>query len=207
MSVSNMTHAPKHLHYSKGYTLIETVVALAIIVGALVGPVSLIVRGIYDFSYSKNKIIGINLAQEGLELVRLIRENNELCLANGAAPRNWKTDYDGSGNLMTGVSRPIDATSFINLSCGTITISNPTMTGSCNSPLLIDANGNYGYIIGSPTPFSRCIDINSPGGPENGPGGLVIGVPAMMDVTSTVTWSERGNPRTVTLTTRLYNWK
>ena len=200
---------------TKGVTFIETVVALAVIVGALVGPVTLVIRGLYDFGFVKNKLIALNLAGEGIELVRLIRENNAICIdkgANGWTLNNWDRDYNGSGNL-AGSQRTIDAngipaTVLCNVSGTNLVIQNPVMTtnNTCQAlPLRIDGNGNYGY-SGQLTIFTRCIDIQKPNVNESGPGGKTIDKKDMLDITSTVTWQDHGITRTITLTERLYNW-
>src|SRR3989344_4359334 len=62
-----------------GFTLLETIVALAVITAVVVGPVVLITSGLISFGFAKNKLIALNLAQEGLELIRAVRENNILC--------------------------------------------------------------------------------------------------------------------------------
>lgn len=61
-----------------GFTLLETIVALALILSAMAGPVTLASRGIFFAKFSKNKLIGANLAQEGLEIVRKMRDDNVL---------------------------------------------------------------------------------------------------------------------------------
>lgn len=198
-----------------GYTLLETIIALAVILGALVGPISLVIRGIYDFSFAKNKIIAINLAQEGIELIRVIRENNQICLENErgrGSSRTWQTDYDGRlPSSLLGVNRTADAINIRQYSCGSIVIRNPTLANlgaACATiPLRADTNGNYGYAPGQPTIFSRCISITRPSASESGPRGLTIPPADMMNVTSVVSWSERGINRSISLTERLYNWR
>lgn len=199
-----------------GYTLLETIIALAVILSALAGPVSLIIRGIHNFSFSKNKIIAVNLAQEGIELIRVIRENNQICIEKegrrNGPPRTWQTDYDGSiPSSLLGTNRTADALAIRQYSCGSVTIRNPTLANfgaACaTTPLRINANGNYNYTDGQPTIFSRCISITRPSGSESGPQGLTIPPADMMDVALVVSWLERDIQRSISLTERLYNWK
>lgn len=200
-------------NYNKGYTLFETVVALGVILGALFGPVSLIVRGIYSFSYAKNKLMAVNLAQEGIELARMVRENNQICLKDApgwSAGHDWKTDFDGSsGSSMVGTGRRVDATDMISYVCGGNMIHNTKMQPGCDSiPLRLDSGGKYGYdISGQESIFYRCIDINNVSGSESTSRGAPITPPNMFDVTSTVTWNERGMNRTLVFTQRFYNWQ
>ena len=192
----------------RGFTLLETVVALSVILAAVVGPVSLITRGLFTFSFSKNKVIASNLAQEGLELVRLVRENNVACdTVNG--PATWRWNRDPEGGMLTRVRAGVDIESFTVIQCGGSSIATPRLSVSCSGPLLYEndsllANyGTYGYRSGVATLFSRCVDITSP--PDSPDGDIPAS--AQMDVVSTVTWNERGIERRVVLRERLYDWR
>lgn len=196
-----------------GYTLIETVVAFAVLASALAGPISLVIRALYSTSYAKNKIIAVNLAQEGIELVRVIRDNNIICLTEvpgWKAAHNWKTG-DGGGptsSIVNTILQRADAMDVVNYNCGTISIKNPSLhvdAGCADVPLRL-SDGTYGYISGIPTAFARCVSVRDAPVSEGGPGGGVIPANDIIDIISTVTWKERGNMRTFTLTERLYNW-
>lgn len=199
-----------HNSSQRGFTLIETLIALALILMALVGPVSLIVRGIYSFSSSKNKIIAVNLAQEGIELVRLIREDNVACDSiNGAADWNWSRNPGpppaGPGTPMNGTFS-VAINSFTDIHCpsGSQKISTPQLSASCANPLLFNpSTGMYSYSGGDPTTFFRCVEIKSP------PDSPDTDIPAdeQMDVISTITWTERGSARILPLRERLYHWE
>lgn len=193
----------------------ETVVALAVILAAVVGPVSLITRGLFTFSFSKNKVIAANLAQEGVELVRLIRENNIACdAANGNAAHQWNRDPEGGA--MPGRIRldATDITAAVRPQCGTAAITSPRVSvSSCSDSdfLLFDTDplsptyGRYGYRSGTPTIFRRCIEVVSPvREAERDP---QVPASAQMDITSTVSWNERGMEKNVTLRERLYDWR
>src|SRR3989344_8747359 len=73
----------------RGFTLLETVVALGLIFSAMVGPVTLATRGIFFAKFSKNKLVAANLAQEGIELIRKMRDDNAL-----SNPGQWDDDLD-----------------------------------------------------------------------------------------------------------------
>lgn len=201
--------------YRQGFTLLETVVALTVILAAVVGPVSLITRGLVTFSLSKNKVIAANLAQEGIELVRLIRENNIACdIANGPAAHGWNRDPEGG--VMPSRMR-LDATDIsavVRPRCGATDILSPRISvSSCSTTdtLLFDADplsptsGMYGYRSGTPTIFRRCIEVVSPVREQDRD--LSAPASAQMDVISTVTWDERGTERSVALRERLYDWR
>ena len=64
--------------FQKGFTLIETLVAIAILLIAVVGPISLIGDALHKLYYAKDQMIAINLAQEGIEVVRQRRDSDML---------------------------------------------------------------------------------------------------------------------------------
>ena len=69
---------------NKGFTLLETIVAVAVIMVGLIAALVLINSSLFYVSLIKDRLIAANLNSEGLEVARNIRDNNWL---NG---RNWK---------------------------------------------------------------------------------------------------------------------
>lgn len=191
-----------------GFTLLETVIAVGILSAAVLGPLALIAQSLFGFPFAKNKLIALNLAQEGVELVRVIRDQNLQCVFNETPGWQWDRNFNGSGTIQ-GTGKMIDATSDIIVSCpgiATLTINNPDMptSGTCNTARLkLDSADRYGYGSGTDTAFSRCLDITNPGGADPG------SIPSsdMLDVASAVSWREHGISRSIVLKTRLYNWK
>lgn len=122
---------------NKGFTLIEVIIAVAVIVTALVSLIALITFSVSGIRLGGPKIIAINLAQEGIEIVRNIRDSNWLAdkrtsdtWDDGLDSGQWRVQYNQLGLL-----------SFSNMS------------------LKIDSNGFYQYDLGSNTPFYRKIII------------------------------------------------
>ncbi len=79
----------------------EVVVAIGLITAFLVGAISLVSFSISSIRIQKSRIIAAGLAQEGLEIVRSIRDNNWLSgkreAANwrdGLAPGQYRVQYD-----------------------------------------------------------------------------------------------------------------
>lgn len=188
-----------------GFTLLEVVVALAVILAAVIGPVAMVSRSVYSIPQAKNQLIAVNLAQEGIELIRVIRENNVICQAKGAVGWTWDRDYTGAaGSTIIGSNRAIDTTDSVSVGCvGGVTVTNPRITGACASTFLkLDASGRYGYLGNTPTQFTRCVTIARPVSPDGN-----ISVNDILDVVSTVQWTDRNLAKNVTLQERLYNWR
>ena len=194
----------------RGFTLIETIIAVAILIAVIVGPVTLIAHSLFSASFSRNDLIATNLAQEGIELFRAVRDNNILCASLGGT-MNWRKDPSGGGPLIGFYE--IDPVSTTALSCGSNSINTPLpierKAATCITPIKVDANGLYSYVSGTPSGMTRCGRVCSP--PTAAPCSAAKDgdIPAsdQMEIISTVSWSERGTAKSVTLRTRLYNWK
>jgi prepilin-type N-terminal cleavage/methylation domain-containing protein len=63
---------------NKGFTLVETLVAITILVSAVVAPLTLAYRGLVAARFTKSQITASYLAQDAIEHVRSIRDGNVL---------------------------------------------------------------------------------------------------------------------------------
>ncbi len=73
-------------NYSGGFTLVETMVAITILLISVVGPMSAIGRSLSQIGIARDQMIAINLAQEGVEVVRQRRDSNMLARWNESTP-------------------------------------------------------------------------------------------------------------------------
>lgn len=73
------------------FTLVEIIVVLFIVSVGLVGVLALIVQNIQSQGYNKSMLVGYQIAQEGIELVRKTRDSN------------WKTSQPFNTGLADGV--------------------------------------------------------------------------------------------------------
>lgn len=60
----------------KAFSLVEIITILFIVSVGLLGVLSLIIQNIQSQSYNKNNLIAYQLAQEGVELIRFVRDTN-----------------------------------------------------------------------------------------------------------------------------------
>lgn len=198
-----------------GFTLVETLVAIAVLLAVIVGPITLIAHGLFSASFSRNHLIASNLAQEGIELIRAVRDNNILCASLGATPLDttgWNNNPNGPPPKLLDYYE-IESFDVFVLTCGGFSIQTPRPirrnASTCNTPIRINSNSIYTYTSGTPTGFTRCVRVCSP--PNAAPCSTVadadIPVNDQMEVISTVSWIERGAPRNITLRDRLYRWR
>jgi len=137
-----ITHSTKKLilNSSKGFTLVETLVALVILTVALV-PILTLSSSASRVSISlQDNLISSGLAQEGVEVIRAIRDTNwfngnPFNLGLGSDTIGVSTDYRVEWNS---------------------TSNNLSSIGT--QPLNLN-NGRYTYSGGSITKFSRTITI------------------------------------------------
>src|SRR4051812_12452334 len=81
---------------TKGFTLVETLVAILILTIAITGPYTL-VQGVLRSSYiARDELVASALAQEAMEYVRYIRDSNYIYTAHGGTGRGWLYGLDGS---------------------------------------------------------------------------------------------------------------
>jgi len=64
--------------FKKGFTLIETFVAITILIISIVGPLTLVMKSLSISKTTKAQITAMYLAQDGMEYVRNIRDENIL---------------------------------------------------------------------------------------------------------------------------------
>lgn len=86
----------------KGQTLLEVIIAIGVILTGVVSTVALAIYSMSVGQVSENQIIGSNLAREGIEVIRNIRDTNWLKIeANQLDPDRWdEGETSGFPNLV-----------------------------------------------------------------------------------------------------------
>ena len=121
---------------SDGFTLIETIVAVGIIAMGFVAVLVLITTSVSYISNIQNRLTAANLAAEGIEVVRNIRDNNwlqNLAWDNGLSDGDYNIAYNSL-----------------------------SLNSYADTELLVDAsNGLYNYSSGNSSGFKRKISISN----------------------------------------------
>jgi Tfp pilus assembly protein PilV len=174
----------------KGYSLIEVLVAIGLLMFAIVGPMTIAMKSAQSALYARHQNTAFFLAQEGISIINAIRNDSALVSYNTQGADSW-TWMDGASLAPCRASYgctidAVDATFLNNVT-------------SCESPenctLSYDENAVRGvYKVGSGevTPFRRIITLEEI-------------TPDEVLVTSKVEWEARvlGGKQTVTLNTSL----
>jgi hypothetical protein len=179
---------------TEGFTLIETLVAVSLLVVAIVAPMSLVAQSLTTAYYARDQVVAYALAQEGIEAVRAVRDGN--ILENAVSG----TSYD----LLADIIPPGDTERLFTIDArepgaeGIETCSNPCRYLETEPP----PDGKlYGYDIGPITKYRRTIhakyvpplDVNNRSDE--------------IRITVTVQWlTASGNTREFKMYSNMYRW-
>lgn len=176
--------------HQRGFTLVETMVAIAIITIAIVGPMHAVQQGVIASYVARDRLIASSLAQEGVEYVHAIRDGNFLYnLANPGAPRSWLYGVDGTGgssNCGGSAKCILDPTQ------NTVSV----CSGTC-APLKVSTIGVYNQTAANAsnvaTRFTRSVTLTTISATET-------------KVTVSVSWITARVTYTVSVSETLVNW-
>ena len=181
---------------NKGFTLVETLVAISIFTMSILALLVVLTQGISDTNYAKNKIIASYLAQEGIEYIRNMRDT--FMLYDSIDPQTGWNSF---------------RTKLINASCEAangcyfddqnLNYANPAqpMAGitvvprgsSCPALLYDEITGKYGYAAGVNSGFTRKISIN-------------VVSPDEIKLVSTLSWAQGSGNYSMVFSETLFNW-
>ncbi|MCH7597474.1 prepilin-type N-terminal cleavage/methylation domain-containing protein [Patescibacteria group bacterium] len=166
------------IRYNKGFTLLETLVAVAILMVAIVGALSLVSRGLSAAFVAKDQVTAFYLTVEAVEYIKNLRDSNIL------DNEDW-LDEDIE-ECMEGDGCTIDMSRV------------PPKVKECDetcAPLKYDPIDNfYNYKNGNDTTFVRTVKVTE----------TVADVEAVIDVV--VTWKTGGLDRSFTIRENMFNW-
>jgi type II secretory pathway pseudopilin PulG len=185
------------LKQTKGYSLVEALVAISILLIALVGPMTIAAKGIQSANYVREQTIAISLAQEGIEAFIAARNDATIeALNSGNLSASWDWVSDSRINDCRGANgcnieysdnEPLDS------------VAGCTGAGGSGCELFFNSGGGRArYVLSSsgavPTPYRRVIKVSD------------IGVTGL-HIESTVYWGAQlfgGQSQSLTLISEVY---
>lgn len=172
MPVAKMKEGNPLQKKTGGFTVIETLIAVMVLLTSIVGPMSVASKGLYAAFYARDEITAFYLAQEGLEFVRNFRDTTKLMhdkedidsVNAGGAPAHTSDQWlDGLEDCDTAVNAdgciidarlsPVDPNAILPCS------------GKCTVVQFDSGTGLFGYDTGGGgswenTKYERTIKIN-----------------------------------------------
>ena len=184
--------------YKKGFTLIETLVGIAILLVAIVGPLSIAFQGVSLASLARDQIIASYLAQEGIEFVRfrIITNNNmgsvgkDLILSGTAYDLSACSWQSNTGKYCT-----VDAFNNTIVRCDLY-----ALPGDICQYIKYDTVAEkYNHASGDHTIFRRSVRIN------HNP--ILLNDDIEFQIESKVEWGEVGDEHEVILKEIVRDWR
>lgn len=179
--------------YQDGFTIVETLVALAIFSSSIVFLIVVSGSGISNTTLAKSRLTATYLAEEGVELARNLRDTNVLSDPSGGG---WDTFISNVSVCDDTVGCNIDPSSLDVCAC----------TGStCNIPYS-PTSGYFGY--------SALHTCGIPGGASSSPFTRTLNIVPISEtsaddvlVTSAVTWNQGASVQRISYQTILMDWE
>jgi prepilin-type N-terminal cleavage/methylation domain-containing protein len=170
-------------HTQQGFTLVETLVALSIMLLVILGPITIAQKGIQNARLATEEIVAVFLAQEAIEGLRVLRDNQGIAVyddPDGEVASEWITTLSSACTDQGG--------------CGYDPVVG--FAACVNGCQLQELNGRFygtSKVGAVPSPFTRKVYVTEQGSDN-------------VSATVEVTWlSSALGTRTVRLQTWLYN--
>lgn len=172
-----------------GFTLVETLVAISILSLSILAGFTAVQNGIGSSLTAKDQITAFYLAQEAMEYVKNIRDENALNFINGGT-NTWLTGISSQASdpCSFGKTCYIDSPAKTVTTCAGINTTCPLLYRNSTTNL-------WGYTTTSgwvPTNFKRAITFTSVSADE-------------VNVTVWISWTQGSNTKTFQVTQTLLN--
>lgn len=166
----------------QGFTFVETLVAVSILLLAIVAPLSLAYQSLSASRIARNQVTAIYLAQEAVEYIRAARDGNTL------SGLSWLSGL--SACVVSGFSG--------GYGCTIDVVENDIVACSaegCKELSYDDQTFVYGYASGEESGFTRTVIITE----------SEIDREARVDVS--VSWRDGSTLRSVSVDQHIFNWQ
>lgn len=177
----------------RGFSLVESIVAIAILAVVVTAPLTLAQRSLNASAYAKDQVTAFYLAEEALEYVRNVRDGNNL---SGAS---WLAGLSTCLNQLCGLDVTADNSSYQRIfACASVSDCALTFNpGSGIYGVRRDGSGNPDSANGwQNSPFTRVMRVSSP----------VAGSGDEAEVEVAVSWKTGLLAKSITLRSKIFNW-
>lgn len=182
----------KYSSTTKGYSLVEVLVAITILLLSIVGPLTIAAKSLQSAQYARQQNTAFFLAQEGITIANALRNDAGLAASLDSSVDGWAWTTDTAlSSCFTSTGCNIDFRDS-SLTSNVVSCATPA-----NCALRFDnaaPRALYQMVSGDTTPYTRIIRFELTAAEE-------------VLVTSSVSWSSTilGGTQEVVLTTSLFN--
>ena len=190
----------KNIYKKRGFSLIETLIAITILMIAITGPLALVQAGLFSANHERNEVTAIYLAQEAMEYVKNLRDSNSYVLNSGISG-DWLASPDGT--LLTTICGSVTSGCYVDphktLFAGTSFIQPVSSGRELLQLTTVGGVQEYDYSTsGAPTSFERIVTVDL--------------VPSSVSpdeaaVSVTVNWNDNNISRTYTINENIYDYE
>ena len=174
--VQSFPKPQKPIRFLTGFTLLEVLFSLFTMVAVIIAVFSLVQQTTSFLPLSGQRLIASYLAQEGIEIVRNLRDTNKI------KGDDWLTGLTG---CVSGCEADYSSQSL----------------ASWTGRYLLNNNSFYNYTVGQTTNFQRKIILTTADALENPDPDTDI-----LKIEVQVFWHEKGRTHSFLTTEKLYNW-
>jgi len=166
---------------SEGFTLLEVITAIFIISIGIAAVYRVMPALISGSSINSSRVAAAYLAQEGIEIVRNVKDGNWLEAAKRGDGTAWNE----------GFFSPVDCSNDCEIDYRALGVDDPVFSSYAARKIKISSADFYNYTFGTETKFRRKITIQSGGSDK-------------VTVSSEVSWQDRNKDYKFTVKEELY---
>jgi len=181
-----------YIKKDSGFTLVELLITCFVVSSGIVASY-LVIQDIFVDTFTvSSRLTAAYLAEEGIEIVRNIRDSNWVAGDFWATNlyRNQPSEFLGCDQTLMSPGKYCEA-DYSQIIMTDIDDENP--------PTPLRLNGIYNYSAGTNTKFSRKIEII--------PDSISSASLTRLIVKSEIIWQENGQTKSITAETNLHNWR
>ncbi|MFA6463471.1 MAG: hypothetical protein WCV55_00520 [Candidatus Paceibacterota bacterium] len=170
-----------------GFTLVETMVAITILLTTIVGPMEIASKALFSSFYARDQITAYYLAQEGVEY---LRHERDVYYLQVPTPIDWPADFSNCLVTANNIGCRVDVSNQTITQCG-------NGASGCGKLNYNSTSGLYSYDTGTASKYSRVVTMS----------------PISSDtilVTSTMSWTGSylaGGTKSFTIKEVFSNWQ
>ncbi len=181
-----------------GFTLVESLVAISILSMSIAATFTAVQSSLQNSSIAKDQTTAFYLAQEAVEFIKNRRDENALISLNESPTvTKWLTGISdvSADECWFGGGGVNKKSCYIDVTAPTFPVDNTIQTcpGGVCPKLLKDSNNLFGYVSGTPTIFTRSIQLTD----------IVTG--REVEIKVIMSWTDRWGPKSFTITENIFN--